>query len=253
MTSHLYRDLSFLKRHPDLQKRYESCCNALQAQYGSVGKLYIMIRVRRLHLKAQTVKYLIHIRLEWPDLDPISASSSQGELSTYRAFQADLSDQYRVILNDWPYSGVSPCKSPWHSMTANLVPHDVEHWIIWSRVPIVSPSNERIDKLGLWGFTGTEGCEEATLPEGITPPPPPTQEEASLIEGACQEIEKCVRARWQEPHWECAWFMNPPVSDSSPPRRQKFTHTSHCKAFRVLLTSISSHDRGHRPPSPHEF
>jgi hypothetical protein len=99
-------------------------------------------------------------------------------------------------------------------MTASVVPHDVEHWIIWSRVPIVNPSNERIDKLGLWGFTGTEGCEPVILPEGVTLPPSPTQEEAEIIRGACQELEKCVRARWPEPLWECAWFMNPPVSTS---------------------------------------
>jgi len=103
----------------------------------------------------------------------------------------------------------------------DLVPHDVEHWLIWSRAPIVNPSNEWIDKLGLWGFTGTEGSEPAILPEGITPPPPPTQEEANVIGGACQEVEKCVKARWPEPQWECAWFMNPPVSNSSSPRMHK--------------------------------
>ena len=112
-------------------------------------------------------------------------------------------------------------------MTAGLVPHDVEHWVIWSRVPIVNPSNERIDKLGIWGFIGIEGCEEAILPEGITLPPPPTQEEAEVIGGACQEIEKYVRARWPESQWECGWFMNPPVSDSSSPRRQKLIECMH--------------------------
>lgn len=80
---------------------------------------------------------------------------------------------------------------------------------------MVHPSNERIDKLGLWGFSGTEGCEEAVLPEGIILPPPPTHEEAIVIRGASQELEKCVRAHWPEPQWECAWFMNPPVSDLS--------------------------------------
>ena len=108
----MYRDLSLLERHPDLQKRYENVCNALKTQYGSVGKPCIIIRTGGLHLKSQTVKYLIHVRLEWPDLDLKSASSSQGDLSTARAFQADLSDQYRVILNDWPYSGVSQSQHP---------------------------------------------------------------------------------------------------------------------------------------------
>ena len=111
MIAHTYRDLSLLKRHPDLQKRYESFCNDLKTQHGSVGKSCILIRTEGLHLKTQTVKYLIQVRLEWPDLDPKSASSSQAELSTAQAFRADLSDQYRVIPNDWPYSGVSQSQS----------------------------------------------------------------------------------------------------------------------------------------------
>ena len=68
--------------------------------------------MRRIYLKAWTVKYLIHIRLEWPDLDPKSASSSQAELSTCQAFRADLPDQYRVVPNDWPYSGVFQNQHP---------------------------------------------------------------------------------------------------------------------------------------------
>ena len=43
VTSNMYRDLSLLKRHPELQKRYESVCNALQAQYGSVGKRRVLL------------------------------------------------------------------------------------------------------------------------------------------------------------------------------------------------------------------
>jgi hypothetical protein len=169
-----------------------------------------------LYLKTQTVKYLIQVRLEWPDLDLKSASSSQGELSTARTFRADVSDEYRVIPNDWPYSGVCVCVSSmavWRQITVEPVPHDVEHWIIWSRVPIVSPSNDRIDKLGLWGFNGTlpERSQKPILPERI----PPTQHEAEVMEGACQEIDKCVRARWPESRWESAWFMNPPVSNST--------------------------------------
>lgn len=108
-----------------------------------------------------------------------------------------------------------------------LVPHDVEHWVIWSRVPIVNPSNERVDKLGLWGFTGTTGCEEMILPVGITLPPLPTQEETDVIGEACQEIEQYVRACWPEPQWECAWFMNPPVSGSSSLQRQKVVDLAH--------------------------
>lgn len=116
----MYRDLSLLDRHPDLQKRYESFCDALKTEYGSVGKP--CIRTGGLYLKTQTVKYLIEVRLEWPDLDPTSASrssSSEGELSasTPQAFRADLLDQYRVIPNDWPYSGVSKNQPPLQYMT----------------------------------------------------------------------------------------------------------------------------------------
>lgn len=51
MIAHMYRDLSLLERHPDLQKRYEGFCNALKTQHGSVGKPCIGIRTGGLHLK----------------------------------------------------------------------------------------------------------------------------------------------------------------------------------------------------------
>jgi len=85
-----------------------------------VGKPCIfVIGTGGLYLKTQTVKYLIDVRLEWPDLDPKSASSSEGELSApqTQTFRADLSDYYRVIPNDWPYSGVSQPQPPLQYMT----------------------------------------------------------------------------------------------------------------------------------------
>ena len=112
------------------------------------------------------------------------------------------------------------------------VPPEVEHTLIWTKVPIyhakiVAESvKSRIDQDGLWGFTGNEELPPSpnnviasigALSEwGITldrmvKSKPPTIEEAALIERAGSEVHRYVKTRWSESEWETAWFVNPPV------------------------------------------
>lgn len=112
------------------------------------------------------------------------------------------------------------------------VPPEVEHTLIWTKVPIYHPKivaesvKSRIDQDGLWGFTGNEGpppspanlvASIGALTEwGITldrmvKSEPPTIEEAALVERAGSEVHRYVQTRWSESEWETAWFVNPPV------------------------------------------
>jgi hypothetical protein len=95
---------------------------------------------------------------------------------------------------------------------------DVSHFIIWSRVPAISSANiplavqSRVKEEGLWGFTGTEGGEEPIPPPGIDPIPAVSDVEEKFLEDARHEFQVFVKKRWPEDEWECAWFVNPPVS-----------------------------------------
>ena len=115
----------------------------------------------------------------------------------------------------------------------SLVPPEIEHTLIWTKVPIYHPDlvdesiKGRIDQDGLWGFTGIESpppspshlpeCLPALAEWGITEDKmvksaPPTEEEKALIEKAGSEVHRFVKNRWDEKEWETAWFVNPPVS-----------------------------------------
>lgn len=63
---------------------------------------------------------------------------------------------------------------------------------------------DRVAFDGLWDFTGSE-----TKPKYDGP-------DAPLLKLAAREIHQCVRNVWVESEWECAWFMNPPVSEHTP-------------------------------------
>lgn len=113
-----------------------------------------------------------------------------------------------------------------------LVPPEIEHSLIWTRVPIIPtdlpPSiAPRVLQDGLWGFTGSlePPPSPSTLPEclpalaewGVTldkliRTPRGTEEEEELVKKAGIEIETFVKRRWVEREWETAWFVNPPAS-----------------------------------------
>jgi hypothetical protein len=119
------------------------------------------------------------------------------------------------------------------TLTDCSVPIDVEHSLVWTKLPLIHPdiTDEkilpRIRQDGLAGFTGTNAPvppREAlalslpalahwgiiTLGSVVRSPPPDRTEEAQLRQ-ASAEIDAFVRARWPDDTWETAWFVNPLV------------------------------------------
>ncbi|KAH9047673.1 hypothetical protein EDB84DRAFT_1460551 [Lactarius hengduanensis] len=224
-------DLGSLKRDKKLQQRYERWAGGIKEQYGSMAN------------------YLRSYRLQWGRADtlskipsrlfsPVTTVGSDVDCSmvtlldsglppipsgTKPYFTADTPSQLvSIIMNDWPYS----------------VPSFIEHYLIWTVLPILPPNlppliEPRLLQDGLWGFTG--------YPEN-SPPPSPSQllaclpaltdwgiTEASLIRStrgtekeetavreAGSEVHRFVVATWKEREWETAWFVNPPRLQSVP-------------------------------------
>ncbi|KAG6336883.1 hypothetical protein ID866_2209 [Astraeus odoratus] len=213
-------DLGLLKRDKKLQLRYESWAADIKKEYGS------------------TINYLVNYRLQWGKPDTLSLLPSAlvepeetcGHIDTsvtYTApeyFKADIpfrSDLISIIQNDWPYS----------------VPPEIEHTLIWSRVPVFHPDlipssiAARIQQDGLCGFTGSndsiddlpslESCLQALADWGVTKEamvysPRGSDEEEEMVRNAGKEVSGFVRRRWPEDQWETAWFVNPPRLQSVP-------------------------------------
>jgi len=136
-------------------------------------------------------------------------------------FKADIptdSELISIIQNDWPYS----------------VPIEIEHTLIWTRVPIFHPAlipaeiDGRIQQDGLCGFTGNDEPppSSSTLPEclpalaeweitmeNLVRSRKGSPEMEEMVKNAGREIDGFVRRRWVESEWETAWFVNPPVSE----------------------------------------
>ncbi|GLB38225.1 putative protein of unknown function (DUF3605) [Lyophyllum shimeji] len=225
-------DLGLLKRDQKLQKRYDAWAREIVAEYGSL------------------VNYLMNYRLQWGKRDTLSLFTSAVDVEEHgpdtrssaslvvdkkvmkalpplpddapKYFTRDTPPEYlSIIQNDWPYS----------------VPADVEHTLIWTRLPIyhadlVAESiAARIAQDGLWGFTGNTSPppSPSTLPEclpaladwGVTMDKlirseKGTEEEEELVRRAGREVYEFVRKRWDETKWETAWFVNPQRLQSVP-------------------------------------
>ncbi|KAH9924311.1 uncharacterized protein BXZ73DRAFT_91303 [Epithele typhae] len=222
-------DLGLLKRDRALQRRYNAWAVGIKAEYGSI------------------VNYLCTYRLLWgqPDtltllrssLDPAPSANdapvkprrSSGELPHSPQMHPRTSSRtrpelYFIAMNDWPYS----------------VPPEVEHSLIWTRLPIYPPSlpapaasplSARLHQDGLWGFTGNDSpppspsvmlsCLPALAEWGITEDklirtPRGTAEEEAEVRRYGEEIATFVKRRWVEREWETAWFVNPPRLQSVP-------------------------------------
>lgn len=129
-------------------------------------------------------------------------------------------------------------------MKTQVVPLDVEHTLIWTRVPILPAPHlipeevyeglsedlrERVTKRltqdGIWGFTGSREPppDPSLLPEylgalsewgismgNLIRSPAGSEDEELVIERAGFEMNHYVKSRWNEDEWETAWFVNPP-------------------------------------------
>ncbi|KAI6006463.1 hypothetical protein EDC04DRAFT_2907803 [Pisolithus marmoratus] len=213
------RDLDLLKRDKALQHRYDVWLADVKKKHGSV------------------VNYLLDYRLQWGKPDTLSLLPSELEEPEETGtkvpqvshvvpqyFTADIpfnSDLICIMQNSWPYS----------------VPLEIEHTVIWSRVPIFHPSSipnaidARIQQDGLWGFTGSdtpiedlpslESCLPALADWGVTiesiiRSSKGSYEEEEMVLDAGKEVDGFVKWRWQESKWETVWFVNPPRLQSIP-------------------------------------
>ncbi|KAF8073891.1 hypothetical protein FPV67DRAFT_773028 [Lyophyllum atratum] len=225
-------DLGLLKRDQKLQERYLLWAEGIKAEYGSI------------------VNYLTNYRLQWGKRDNLSLLPSaldvdeeapEAQLSLCipvdkkvakvlpplpdnapKYFTRDTPPEFlSIIQNDWPYS----------------VPPEVEHTLIWTRIPIYHNDlvaefiAARIAQDGLCGFTGNSSPppSPSTLPSclpalsdwGITMDKlirseKGTEEEDTLVRRAGHEVHEFVRQRWDEEKWETAWFVNPQRLQSVP-------------------------------------
>ncbi|KAK1226159.1 hypothetical protein PQX77_010870 [Marasmius sp. AFHP31] len=209
-------DLGLLKRDKKLQQRYNAWSAGIREQYGSLVNYLLKHRLQ--WGKPDTLSILpSSLREEEVIIDPATPSkSSVSGPPPY--FTRDVPSEYiSIIQNDWPYS----------------VPVEIEHTLIWTKVPIyhsdiVPPSiAPRINQDGIWGFTGNSSpppspsglpsCLPALSEWGITEDKmivsqKGTQEEEELVRKAGVEVNEFIRKRWNEDEWETAWFVNPPVS-----------------------------------------
>lgn len=216
-------DLGLLKRDKALQRRYNAWSPGIVKEHGSI------------------VHYLINHRLQWGKPDTLSLLPSALDSNTRpkdvlispsksnqpfpplppdapEYFKADIpvdSEFISIIQNDWPYS----------------VPIEIEHTLIWSRIPIFHPDlipaeiDARVQQDGLCGFTGNEEPppSPSTLPqclpalaewgitmENLVRSPRGSTEIEEMVRNAGREIDGFVKRRWVESEWETAWFVNPP-------------------------------------------
>lgn len=128
------------------------------------------------------------------------------------------------------------------------VPLDIEHSLIWTKLPILPPPSLLIPKVaeslspelreklsarlaqdGLWGFSGSLAPppSPSLLPESLgalsdwgvtmdklTISAKGSEVEEEVIRQSGNEVHQFVINRWKEREWETTWFVNPPVSST---------------------------------------
>lgn len=118
------------------------------------------------------------------------------------------------------------------------MPPEIEHSLIWTRQPIFHPAivpeaiSKRMDRDGMWGFTGSAPTSPPPSPSNLATCLPAlaewgvpadftvthekgTAEEDEMVRRACEGVHEFVKLKWQERLWETAWFVNPPVGVSN--------------------------------------
>ncbi|KAH9980138.1 hypothetical protein BGW80DRAFT_1454671 [Lactifluus volemus] len=225
-------DLGLLKRDKRLQQRYQRWTENIKAEYGNTANY---LRKYRLQWgKADTLSKLPS-RLFPPEITNMDGDINSGKVplldlglpqippGTKPYFTADIPlHLVSIIMNDWPYS----------------VPSSVEHYLIWTVLPIFPPDlppviKPRLLQDGLWGFTGYTAnspppspsklptCLPALSDWGVTQAslirsPRGTADEEAALQQAGSDVHKFIIATWKEQEWETAWFVNPPRLQSVP-------------------------------------
>ncbi|RDX41347.1 hypothetical protein OH76DRAFT_1412208 [Lentinus brumalis] len=220
--------LDLIHRDPVLHKRYMAWSAEIKTEYGSI------------------INYLKEERLQWGKPDTMSrlgtshtypafwANSEDSQPRTLEYFTAQTPAEYWCIVsNDWPYS----------------IPSDVEHVVVWTKLPIIHPSlvdpsiKDVVNEIGLTGCTGLSGPPPSLADElpGALPALAAwkiTEEDAksmpnaerlspqerALIRDAGKEVAEFIQNRWKEDEWETCWFVNPP-------RRQTVPGLAHAHVF----------------------
>ncbi|KAG9000231.1 hypothetical protein FRB93_012771 [Tulasnella sp. JGI-2019a] len=216
-------NLDNLKRHPDLQARYENWTREIACQYGSAIHYLLQVKLGwdPLEVKTEVPGPVVNhtateakdgedskpvagaVALGLPTPSPIGpyapVSNAGGTSPEY--FSANMPPHfYQILRNEWPYS----------------VPVGVEHFVFWTRVPIIHPAIASacpkiwplIERDGLWGFTGSNR----------TPAPRILDHEfdAAPVQEAHQECATFVMKHWPTDSWETAWLVNPLSIQSLP-------------------------------------
>ncbi|KAH9983314.1 hypothetical protein BJV74DRAFT_850752 [Russula compacta] len=225
-------DLGLLKRDKKLQQRYERWIEGIKAEYGNMANYLCRYRLR--WGRADTLSKLPS-RLSPPVISAKNGDISSGKVAVLDSglppippdikpyFTADVPLQLvSIITNDWPYS----------------VPPSIEHYLIWTVLPVLPPNilpiiRPRLLQDGLWGFTGytadspppspslLPACLPALSDWGVTEAslvrsPRATEEEETAIREAGMEVHRFIITVWKEREWETAWFVNPPRLQSVP-------------------------------------
>ena len=101
LSSHVAaNDLSILKRKPSDLLRYMKWTNQTKASYGSI------------------TNFVLNERLSWTPKFPVSSSESGPDFDTRSTVPFAQAEDYKVLLNDWPYG----------------IDSNIAHLIVWSKV-----------------------------------------------------------------------------------------------------------------------
>ncbi|KAG8888534.1 hypothetical protein FRB98_007499 [Tulasnella sp. 332] len=192
----------------DLQARYENWTKGIASHYGSAcwdpsdikAEVSLFEKGTLYGIRLEESKRLDTMSLEpksgllTPPTIPSTPISKPGHLSP-EYFTADMSQEfYKILLNEWPYS----------------VPIDVEHFVFWSRVPIIHPGMPScrsakvwplIEQDGLWGFTGSNRTPAPRILDH--------EDDSALVQEAHKECMTFVMRNWPPDRWETAWLVNP--------------------------------------------
>ncbi|KIO33003.1 hypothetical protein M407DRAFT_18160 [Tulasnella calospora MUT 4182] len=208
-------DLGNLKRHPAMQIRYDKWIAETAAVHGTIIAYLVNVRLGWGPTETRPATPASHANPTYTDVEGHTDSKTLGlptppstrpltpSLNPPEYFTADIDPKFvKILPNDWPYS----------------IPTSVKHFVFWTRVPIIHPAIvspkiwKRIEKDGLWGFTGSDRVAEPRKLPGEED----SEETFQLVWDAHKETHKFVLDNWPEDLWEVAWFVNPPRLQSIP-------------------------------------